>query len=465
APNGHSQSGMIPPVVAQEIRQSLLDYLNTTFSLRDSDVATALRDFVTDGERGLFKGPYLQLRLPFRRVGAGAAIPLEIVPSFRPYLHQWLAFERLTSFQGHMPRSTLVTTGTGSGKTECFLYPLLDHAYRHAGQPGIKAIILYPMNALAGDQAGRLGKTIWGDQRLRGRVSAGMYIGDNGPHGTMGPDHIIDDKDVIRRYPPDILLTNYKMLDFLLLRPKDRQLWARNAPDTLRYLVLDELHTYDGAQGADVACLIRRLKARLNAAPGSVCAVGTSATIGGETDAAAAALREFAGTLFGEDFPADSVMTENRVDVQSYLGAEQSDLPVPALRTDLAPLGLETVEQYIARQAEAWFGEPTHDAIRIGECLRTHPFLRLLLQILGRKPRPTEEILTELRRLAPDFGDAERGEDVVAGFLSLVAWGRVADGKCPVPFLTCQIHFWTRELTRLLRELAEEPRFLWWEPR
>src|SRR4030095_16706304 len=105
------------------------DYLNTAFSLRDRDVADARREFVTDSERGLFKGPYLQLRLPFRRVGAEAAIPLEIAPSFRPYLHQQLAFERLTSFQGRVPRSTLVTTGTGSGKTECFLYPLLDRAY------------------------------------------------------------------------------------------------------------------------------------------------------------------------------------------------------------------------------------------------------------------------------------------------------------------------------------------------
>ena len=75
----------------------------------------------------------------------------------------------------------------------------------------------------------------------------------------MGADYIIDKRDVLRNDPPDILLTNYKMLDFLLLRREDRNLWAANDPDTLRYIVLDEFHTYDGAQGTDVAMLLRRL--------------------------------------------------------------------------------------------------------------------------------------------------------------------------------------------------------------
>ena len=72
-------------------------------------------------------------------------------------------------------------------------------------------------------------------------------------------------------------MTNYKMLDYLLVRQDDRGLWAENGPDTLRYLVVDEIHTFDGAQGTDLACLIRRVKARLKMPPGHLCAVGTSA--------------------------------------------------------------------------------------------------------------------------------------------------------------------------------------------
>jgi DEAD/DEAH box helicase domain-containing protein len=84
-------------------------------------------------------------------------------PTFRPYMHQVRSFERLSSLVGRVPKPTLVTTGTGSGKTECFLYPILDHCFRLKGEPGIKAILIYPMNALATDQARRLARVLWDD--------------------------------------------------------------------------------------------------------------------------------------------------------------------------------------------------------------------------------------------------------------------------------------------------------------
>src|SRR5690606_6951964 len=120
-----------------------------------------------------------------------------------------------------------------------------------------------PMNALASDQAGRLARILWDDPRLKGVVTAGLYVGGSSEHGTAGPAHLIDKREILRSSPPHILLTNYRMLDLLLMRPADARLWQHNTPQTLRYLVLDELHTYDGAQGSDVACLIRRLQARL----------------------------------------------------------------------------------------------------------------------------------------------------------------------------------------------------------
>ena len=85
---------------------------------------------------------------------------------------------------------------------------------------------------------------------------------------------------MLRAAPPDILITNYKMLDYLLVRPRDARLWRMNEPGTLRYLVVDELHTFDGAQGADLACLIRRIKERVKTPPNHLCCVGTSATLG-----------------------------------------------------------------------------------------------------------------------------------------------------------------------------------------
>lgn len=116
------------------------------------------------------------------------------------------------------PEPTLLTTGTGSGKTESFLFPILDYCYKNRDKKGIKAIILYPMNALATDQAQRLAETIWNDERLKGNITAGLFIGtgsgDKKYHSDMGADHIIENRDRIIDTKPDILLTNFKMLDY-----------------------------------------------------------------------------------------------------------------------------------------------------------------------------------------------------------------------------------------------------------
>ena len=108
---------MIPAIVADELRATLLDYLDTTFSFQDMAVAEALQRFLTDPKQGIFKGPYLRLQLPFRRAEANEARKiLDIAPPFAPYVHQITAFERLTGKDNHQPQHTLVTTGTSSGK-------------------------------------------------------------------------------------------------------------------------------------------------------------------------------------------------------------------------------------------------------------------------------------------------------------------------------------------------------------
>jgi DEAD/DEAH box helicase domain-containing protein len=155
----------------------------------------------------------------------------DITQQYSPYLDQESAFERLS---GPKPQSTIIATG--SGKTECFLYPIIDHCYRHRGESGIKAILIYPMNVLATDQAGRLARIIYNDRNLKANVTAGLFVGqsEKDPHMGMTADAIISHKDTLRHSPPDILLTNYKMLDYLLIRAKDYTLWQHNLPETLR---------------------------------------------------------------------------------------------------------------------------------------------------------------------------------------------------------------------------------------
>jgi DEAD/DEAH box helicase domain-containing protein len=119
------------------------------------------------------------------------------------------------------------------------------------------------MNALATDQARRFAQTIARTPAFKG-LRVGLFIGgrsgkDGRGWSIMTATNVITDRNTLRKDPPDILLTNYKMLDYLLIRPKDSKLWAKNKPETLRYVVVDELHTFDGAQGTDLALLLRRL--------------------------------------------------------------------------------------------------------------------------------------------------------------------------------------------------------------
>ncbi len=163
----------------------------------------------------------------------------------------------------------VLTTGTGSGKSLAYIIPIVDYVLRHGSGKGIQAIIVYPMNALANSQYGELKKFL-----------CDGYPGGNGP--VTFDIYTGQEDDEKRRqiiaHPPDILITNYVMLELILTRVGDRDL-IRSAQN-LHFLVLDELHTYRGRQGADVAMLVHRL--RDNCGGEHLRCVGTSATLAGE---------------------------------------------------------------------------------------------------------------------------------------------------------------------------------------
>src|ERR1039457_6141747 len=297
---------MIPSVLAEQVQRGVKDFLLTTFPITNPFFEGCL-DRLLDKKDQVFRGPFLGLKLPFVPAAGGKAFFPEVLPSgFQPYRHQQLAFERLDT---RAALNSLVATGTGSGKTECYLYPILDHCFRNRGRRGIKAIVIFPMNALATDQAKRFATAIYGNPELRSYVTAGLYLGGQELEAStvMTENQVITDRNVMRQAPPVILLTNYKMLDYLLVRARDFDLWRDNGPETLRYLVVDELHTFDGAQGADLACLIRRVKERVKTPQHHLCCVGTSATLG---EGSQGDLAGYARDLFGEPFDGDSVIGE-----------------------------------------------------------------------------------------------------------------------------------------------------------
>ena len=132
---------MIPSVLSQQLRQGVEDFLRTTFPVSTPFFHGIIDRLQADSE-GVFKGPYLSIQLPFRQGSDKSDYFPGVHLKFPPYIHQVQAFDRLS---GHKPKSTIVATGTGSGKTESFLYPILDYCFRHSGEPGIKAILIYPI--------------------------------------------------------------------------------------------------------------------------------------------------------------------------------------------------------------------------------------------------------------------------------------------------------------------------------
>ncbi len=453
---------MIPWVVSRELRATLLDYLRSTWALGDPREEAALFQFLS-GPNGLFQGPYLRVALPFAESPKDSPVPLDLVPPYSPHLHQVQAWQRLSS-RGQAPRATLITTGTGSGKTECFLYPLLDHALRgvQRGEGGIKAIVLYPMNALASDQAQRFAETIWNEERLRGKVRVGLFVGGEGQHHDMGRDHVVDVNDRLRSDPPDILLTNYRMLDLLLQRPKDAPLWAHNGPNTLRYLVLDELHTYDGAQGTDVACLIRRLGRRLGN-PEAICPVGTSATVGGGGDTRTELLR-FASTLFDQPFPDDAFIGETRVEPRELF--EEPALPetYPTVAGPW-PEGGDDAEAHVRASVEAWLpnaarreilGNGPLDRVVLGRWVRRLPIMRALIALSHRRPIAAHDVLAALANELPAFAAASSAqrEGWLASALSMLSYAQRRVGTMAFPLVSVQATLWVREVRRLLSRVG-----------
>ncbi|MFD0304110.1 DEAD/DEAH box helicase [Streptomyces sp. NPDC127119] len=464
---------MRPTLAAQTLRDTTVEYLTTTFALAEPDTQDALEDFLTDPADGLFRGPYLRIRRPFRPAVDGWQRHLDWQQKdFQPYAHQAEAFARLTSKDGHRPEPTLVTTGTGSGKTESFLIPVLDHCRRErqAGKAGIKAVLLYPMNALAGDQAGRLGNLLDEDLRLSD-VTAGLYIGEaSAARGSQPPyGRVMVDRAEIRRNPPDILITNYKMLDLLLQRQQDAPLW-RDAD--VAYVVIDEFHTYDGAQGTDVAMLLRRLAAVVGAAEqgrplGSICPVATSATLGsGSAAGGARAMLDVASQVFGVRFPDDAVVGEDRRDIEEFLAPVDLSLPLPS-PAELAGLpdpvptlgGMDAV-------ARATVACDTADPRELGRRLLAHPLTHALLRTKDA-PLTAVEVLEEFDATsawrAAAVQDPETAAAALARFVALISVAR--DPEAPVgkerPLLLVETHLWLRALSRVLRFVAPEPVFSW----
>jgi DEAD/DEAH box helicase domain-containing protein len=455
---------MLPSLLAREVQSGLKNFLAFGFEPSDPFFSGIMKRFTEDESRWM-KGPYVQLGLPFRSGPHKKKFFDGFETKNESYVHQEAAWNGVCS--NRLGLSTLIATGTGSGKTECFLYPGLDHCVRAKaeGIAGIKVLIIYPMNALATDQARRFAETVAQTPAFKG-LRVGLYVGgmagrDGRGEPVMRATSVITDRETLRKDPPDILLTNYKMLDYLLIRPKDSKLWSRNTPESLRYIVVDELHTFDGAQGTDLALLLRRLRARLGTPTDHLICIGTSATLGGSTDTTA--LRKYAEQVFSVPFPPDSVVGEQRLTEIEFLGdsaIEYVFFSHPDLSTVLEMDRYASQQEAVAAWFELFFHEivdvPKVDdlawRIALGEKLKKHLLFINLLKILKGRIVSLGELHQQMLGPLPE---GVRGNilQIMDALLVLIAWARNADG---LPFVSLKIHLWLRELRRMVAEVRSD---------
>lgn len=336
-----------PNQFKERLERILSRFISTSSPIntqRAPGLASSLSRLVADQE--LVKGPYIETLPDYVKgrsiadlVAGGVLAPewstLDSGPLYQRQLHahQDAAIARNDNY--------LVATGTGSGKTESFLFPLIDDILRQGNldQPGVRAILVYPLNALANDQLTRIARLLFRDLADPG-ITLGRYTGqvssvatreeetskllqnpnfeEDFPGFNDMPSNWLLSRAEMRATPPHILITNYAMLEHILLLPRNRIL-LNGAK--LNWLVLDEIHTYAGAQAIEVAFLLRRLKSFLGLEEGRLRCVGTSASL---DPARKVELSGFASNLFGEPFASESAVITSQRKRHPHLSAAPS---------------------------------------------------------------------------------------------------------------------------------------------
>jgi ATP-dependent helicase YprA (DUF1998 family) len=473
---------MNPITVSADIEQTYLRYLGTAFKLRDGalreDFFQQLRKFE------FFKGPYLEATAPFEqglklsdlaREGVLDPSSLPVLTSAFPYLeknnlysHQEIAIRKLNA-----GRNVVIASGTGSGKTEAFLLPIIDQLLREKQKgtlgPGVRAMILYPMNALVNDQLRRLRSISMAIAEQCGEaiVTFGRYIGETAEKASEGrhkymqqnpgqepvPGELLS-REEMRESPPHILITNYAMLEYLLLRPVDSSLFDVHNDWTWRFLVLDEAHVYSGAIGTEVGMLIRRLRDRiLRKEAGSIRCIATSATLADDKENFPATAA-FAKQLMADEFEwiEEDPMRQDVVSSKRYIHpfSERCRYHNPELYTQIKKRIIDELDDGWKSELGAIVSEYSKDLSiantntspegAIAEILEQDKAFSLMRSLLSDSPLRLDEI-------GPAIEKASQGEislkiENVVQLVDIAVFAK--KGKDEAPILPARYHFFVR---------------------
>ena len=474
-------SDLNPINFREELRDIMTRYITTAASVspeRAPKLAKTLRERLLQQE--LVAGPFVE-SLPDFEKGKSLADFVET-----GLMHKsWNALrdhqEGLQLFQRQLHRhqaeaithkgNYIVATGTGSGKTEAFLYPLVDDLLQQGGldRPGVRAILVYPLNALANDQMHRIARLLFRDLgdpgitlgRFTGQVSSSASRQDvenelvstptfqsNFKDESEAPKNWLLSRPEMLNTPPHILITNYAMIEHILLLPRNRRL-LKDAD--MRWIVLDEIHTYTGAQAIEVAFLLRKLKARLGVIQGQLHCVGSSASLVPKQNKD---LKIFAESLFGEPFPdsGKAIITSKRKIHPLLEDGDPAESTKPA---DWQKIGGIVAKMHKERMfdtddsddlIDSWNDaiddaglskfriEGSHFGKALTQCLARKPELRKVAsKLAGGDVPPFEELAKRI------FSKEAGAQDALAALISV---GLLAKGDTPgaFPLLPARYH-------------------------
>ncbi len=419
-------------------------YISSFIKISDPKIREVVEGELSQGK--LWPEPLLQFNPAFEI--AGGIDLLAESDGFHPDLHHIFSEYKLYRHQieamrlGGQGKDFVVTSGTGSGKSLTYIGSIFNHILSHPVTKGVTAIVVYPMNALINSQFEEFSRFQAKFKSSTGRdfpISFGQYTGQEKEEARVK----------MRENPPQILLTNYMMLELLLTRLRERSI-RDGIYENLRFLVFDELHTYRGRQGADVALLIRRIRSRCSM---PVACIGTSATMvsAGTPAAQRAEVANVATRLFGKPFTPDQVINEKLTRSCSFNGT------IPT-GTELR-IGIEAgvqaerdVDSLKAHPVAMWLENRLALDMRDGDLVRG-------------KPRRRSEIITALSE------ESGLAENICRVFLEqLLQWitivnKRLQDSGSRYTLLPFKLHQFISQTGSVYTTLdQDENRFITLEP-
>lgn len=424
-----------PITTTENIRSEYANYLKSMFLFKDTELKSAANKAIENSRDEIVKGPYLESAAMYKSgatlkelidKGYLAKSMEKLVPKLGEYkLHKHQ--EKAIIKSCVEDKNMIVATGTGSGKTESFIIPILNHLVKqHENNeltPGVRALILYPMNALANDQLKRLREIL----KDYPEITFGRFTGETkktrkeaiddfkqmNKDVKVNPNELLS-REEIRENPPHILLTNYAMLEYLLLRPEDNVFFDGPCSKNWKYIVLDEAHMYSGALGSEISYLLARVKDRVvDGEKGRIKFIATSATLGGGQQEIGEVVK-YAKDLFDEDFTPDCLITSERVRTYETTGMIKPEFTWYSrfleLVNDYSGKNLAIAINKEKIYSELELKEDTNEVIY--DALAQDYYINQLKLLIENKTLPIEQVIRNV------FGSYN--EEIATNFLAMV---------------------------------------------